>query len=362
MGSGQPYIANAPIVQGTPQISGVPTVAGAPSSAPAYMASARTYPSSPVHHAAAATAAKVAGTSALKWIIISITTVVVLAAGGAAIATYVLTRPQPVISVTSSYMVGATLAGTSGTILHISGQKFSPSATITFLLDGNPAPAALTAPSDANGNFGTDLTITGAWSVGRHTLTARDANNNITKNSVMVMIVSQGQAHTPGPFGAPPDDASFSVNISIQAHDTPSGGSFTETQSVLVTGHPDPTGGTSCRSIDNGHPQTYSKVTVDTNTSYTDTLTATCTGTYKGGKLTYTETITSDVIVYSFATCRLNSPHVLEQLSGSYTDQHMFSGTGNYPGIPKSAYTCNQANAYFFYYAGAGNWTGQVAS
>ena len=163
---------------------------------------------------------KVAGGSTVKTIIIVVTTVVVVAAGGIGAAAHFLSRPQPLISITSKYKVGNTLAGANGTILHISGQQFSSNSAITFLLDGHVAPGNAGTRSDANGNFSADVTITDAWSVGTHTLTARDASNNSTKNSVSVTIVQQGQANTPGPNGAPPDDASFKVIAQIQKQST----------------------------------------------------------------------------------------------------------------------------------------------
>src|SRR5947209_593899 len=57
-----------------------------------------------------------------------------------------------------------------------------------WVAPGNPG-----AQSDANGNFRSDVTITGAWSAGTHTLTARDASNYSTNNSVSVTIVQPGQ-------------------------------------------------------------------------------------------------------------------------------------------------------------------------
>lgn len=320
----------------------------------------------PKAHQALAAAPKAAGGIAAKWIVIAVAAVVVLGASGAGIAAYVLTRPQPVISITSDYKVGTTLAGAAGTVLHITGQKFSGNSTITFLLDGTPVPTNQQVSSDANGNLSVDLTITSGWPLGHHTLTAKDAGNYTTKSGVDVMIVPQGQAHTPGPFGAPPDDASFKVNVSIQAKIDQLGKPFTQQETEIVTGHPDPQGGTVCQPQDTGQPRVNTGVTLDTNQAFRETYVLTCTGSYKGGKLTFTETVTSDTIVFTssnpVATCTLNGPHVDEQLSGSYTDQHMFSGTITYPEIPRSAYTCNQPGSYFFYYAGHGSWTGQITS
>jgi hypothetical protein len=297
-----------------------------------------------------------------------VTAVAVVAAGGIGAAAHFLSLPQPLISVTSNYKVGNTLAGANGTILHFSGQKFSSNSAITFLLDGHVAPGNPGTRSDANGNFSANVTITNAWSVGTHTLTARDASNYSTKNSVSVTIVQQGQANTPGPNGAPPDDASFKVIVQIQGQTT-TGNRFTSQETEVVTGHPDPMGGTVCQTEDNGQPVVITGFTSNTHVPYRQTSTFSCTGSYKGGKLTFTETITSDVFVFSqpdgtTATCRLNSPHTDEQLSGSYTGNNTFSGTVSYPTIVDSNYPCsgNGTSTYYnFHQGGQGIWTGTVS-
>jgi hypothetical protein len=304
-------------------------------------------------------AAKVAGGSTVKTIIIVVVALVVVAAGAIGAAAHFLAPPQPFISITSNYKIGNAPAGASGTILHISGQQFASNSAITFLLDGQVAPGNPSAHSDANGNFSADVTITAAWSVGTHTLTARDANNNSTKNGVSVTIVQPGQANTPGPNGAPPDDASFKVIAQIQAQ---SQDNTQETE--IVTGHPDPTGGTVCQPEDNGQPIVSTRTTVNTSIPYQETSTYSCAGNYKGGTLTLTETFKSDVIVLSLSdgttsTCTLNSPQIDEQLSGSYIGNNTFSGTITYPAVPASDYSCN-GNVYFYHYYGQHNWTGQV--
>ena len=314
-----------------------------------------------MHHATGA-ATKAVGSSAIKLIIIAVTAMVVLGAGGVGLATYLLTRPQPVISVASDFKVGATLAGATGTVLHISAQKFSASSPITFLLDGVPAPGNQSVNSDANGNSKADLAITAGWPLGHHTLTARDTGNNTTKSGVEVVIVPQGEAHTPGPFGAPPDDTSFTVNADIHYDIQGKQQALQETE--VVTGHPDPNGGTVCQSEDNGQPHTYTGVTLDRGSPYRQTVTYSCTGTYKGRKLTLTETLLSAIVVFTssnpLTTCTLNAPHVDEQLSGSYTDQHKFSGTVNFPQIPTTAFPCNTQGSSFFLFGGQGTWTGQI--
>jgi zinc-ribbon domain len=243
LGSGQAYTPSAPIVQGTPQIGSIPSVAGSPTpytnvpvshpvQAPPHTAPVN-HPvqgPQPTHHSPeqpgtqehhrphephrhhahseqhephlAARVTKAAGGSAAKTIILVVTAVVVVA-GGIGAAAYFLARPQSSISITSNYKVGNAPAGASGTILHISGQKFSSNSAITFLLDGHAAPGNSGTRSDSNGTFSADMTITDAWSVGIHTLTARDTSNDSTKNSVSVTIVQPGQANTPGPTPTP---------------------------------------------------------------------------------------------------------------------------------------------------------------
>src|SRR5260370_31559685 len=154
----------------------------------------------------------------LKILLIVLAAILVLGAGGG-ITAYLLTRPQPVISVTTSYRVGSTPAGSTGTVLHVSGHSFSGSSAITFLLDSVPVPGTQNVQSNADGNVRADLAITNAWTVGNHTLTAKDAGGYITKAGVTVAIVHHGHAHTPGPTAAPPDHLNFSLKANLQVQD-----------------------------------------------------------------------------------------------------------------------------------------------
>ena len=70
-----------------------------------------------------------------------------------------LTRPKPVITVTSTYHVDALPAGSTGTALHINASDFSGSSAITFLLDDQPVASNQQVTSDANGSVKTDLAI-----------------------------------------------------------------------------------------------------------------------------------------------------------------------------------------------------------
>jgi hypothetical protein len=263
------------------------------------------------------------------WKIVLIAVAALLLLGGIGMGAYMLTRPQPVISVTSDYKVGSTPAGATGTVFHLSGQKFSANSNVTFLLDGTPVSSAPIVESDANGNDRTNLTVTAASAVGNHTLTAKDAGNYVTKAGVALVIVPQGQAHTPGPNGAPPNDTSFAISGTIKAQDTVTGKQFNNWIDILtITGKPDPAGGSvSINSRDDGQPHTYSG-DFGNGLTYTEKVIFKGSGTYLGGKLAYTETVISDVYTLSNgSTCKLNSPYVTERLEGTFSDQDTISGT-----------------------------------
>ena len=182
-----------------------------------------------------------------RGLIIALIAVVVCVVLGAVTGAFLLLQPhpQPVINVSSDYKVAATPAGASGTILHVSGQQFSSNAAVTFLLDGIPVPGNGSAQSDANGIVRMDLTVTEGWVVGKHLLTARDANNFTTQAGVAVVIVPQGQAHTPGPNGAPADDLSFSLKVIIQRQIASTGEQLRAwNQTLIISSRPDPAGGT----------------------------------------------------------------------------------------------------------------------
>ncbi|MEO7020338.1 MAG: zinc ribbon domain-containing protein, partial [Ktedonobacteraceae bacterium] len=208
-------LPHLPTIQGVPQPSTIPTLQGTPSmpgnAAPAHFPATGANHFAPGHtaqpgyipghaahtghvaqagHAGQAVAAKAAGGLATKWIVIIIitTAVVVTASGGGALA-YVLTRPQPVISISSTYTIGSIPVGSYGTILHISGQKFSNHSAITILLDGQIAPSAPNVVSDQHGSISADIPITAAWPLGQHILTARDADNYASKIGIQVEVV-----------------------------------------------------------------------------------------------------------------------------------------------------------------------------
>ncbi len=294
----------------------------------------------------------------LKVLLIVLSVILVLGASGGGIAVYLLTRPQPVMSVTSNYNVGSTPAGSTGTVLHVSARSFSGSSAITFLLDNSPVASDQHVSSDADGNVRADLAVTTAWAVGNHMLTAKDASGYATKVGVTVAIVPQGQAHTPGPNGAPPDDMSFTLNASVQIQDAGTGkqlGSYSETLSV--TGKPDPSGGTVCQSADDGQPHIYNG-NAGNGLTYRETYILSCSGTDKGGKLSYIETTTSDKADYSDGvSCVGRTPFVYQDLEGTFTSQNTISGTLTSDSI---TWTCNRGFGTWQTNASKGNWTAQL--
>lgn len=303
------------------------------------------------------------------WLALGIIALVVAITVASGIMAYMLTRPypQPVISVASGYTVGTNPAGAQGTTLHIRGQKFSSNSAITFLLDGHIAPGTPRVASDHNGNLSVNLPIPAAWSPGRHLLNARDAAHYSSKKDVVIEVVLPGQANTPGPNGAPPDDASFSMHISqntpIQEQYNGSNGQLSNADPLVVTGHADPAGGSVCKARDNGQPQTYNGTTAD-GLSDTQVATFSCTGTYKGGRVSYTETLLSDIVTVSYQgdsyVCHLLTSSVNEQLSGSYTASGNFSGTITYSSFPQSDFSCTTGQLAYFNFSlagGTGTWT-----
>jgi len=294
----------------------------------------------------------------MKIALIVLAVLLILALGGGGFALYAFTRPQPTISVTSSYTTGATPAGSTSTVLHAVGHNFSSDSDITFLLDDNAVPGVTNAHSDAKGNMTADLTIKDSWSLGSHKLTAKDAGGYTTKTAAPVMIVAQGQAHTPGPNGAPPDDASFTIKAEVQAHDAMTGAAgkpFTAT--LAVKGQPDPSGGTVCEANDDGQLHSSTGTANDGSTYVLKTV-ETCSGTYKGGKITYVQILTTFAANYSNGrTCTWKTPLNFQELSGTFSSATTVSGTYTLNPAP---YTCTDGTSETS--SGAkGTWTGTVA-
>ena len=283
--------------------------------------------------------------------------ILVLLSGGGAVA-YLYIQSKPAITVSSKYMVGTTPAGAATTSLHVTGAKFAAHSAVSFLLDGQPEPGHQIFQSDASGALKGDLTITAVWPLGQHNLTAKDASGKTTVLGKTVAIVPQGQAGTPGPNGAPADNAMFSINVSIQVHNNDTGQDKSGTWQLIVTGHPDPAGGTVCDAAG-----TTNQPETDTGRSdglsYTETWTATCGGTYKGGKVTFTETFSNDTVKYSNGvTCSATASYVALELDGSFTDATHLTGTVS-AGTP--TITCSNGNQGTLKGI-TGTWTGTISS
>lgn len=337
-----------PMAQGIPQVSGVAMAHGGPA----------TLSSLP---AATTVATKPAiawiGTTTGKIVTLLIVSIVVVGGGLTSYAAYILTRPQPVIGVTSAYKVGTLPAGASGTSFAIRGQTFSDTSAVTLLLDGRPVFGQPRVQSDAHGNFRTDLPVTDAWSPGRHTITARDASDYATKKGIAVIVVTQGQAHTPGPNGAPANDASFRINATMQGH-YETGTTLIANRLLIITGRPDPAGGTVCAQDADGTPHTITQTTSN-GSPFKVTFALTCSGTYKGGKFSYDERLTQGSIVFFFAgttvTCTLNSG--TRHFEGTFS-HGTGSGTFSYPHMTSQ---CNQQGASAWLYSATGTWSGTLS-
>ena len=339
------YAPTTPAYPGSQPQSGYPGSApGYPGSQPqgGYMGSAPGYPGSqPAGGFGAPPLVMIPGQtppqkgrSGLKIAIVILIVLVVLGGGGGTLA-YFLTRPKPVITITSQYPqnclspnpTGGTPAGAAGTKFHVTGQKFSGSSAITFLLDGQPAPGAQTVESDANGNVTADLTVTANWPTGDHTITARDASDYTTQTSEAITIVTPGEAGTLGPNGAPPDCKTFSLNVQVQRTDAVTGdqlNAFTDT--LQITGQPDPAGGKVCGQDDDGQPHTNTGSDSSGN-KYTETFILQCDGSYRDGKISYKETVTSDKVVFSNGfTCTAQTPYINQDLEGTFSSSTAASG------------------------------------
>jgi len=252
--------------------------------------------------------------------------IVILLGGGSGlfVAVSVATRPQPAIRLASAYHVGSTSVGATGTIFHLSGQKFTANSAITFLLDGTVVAGNARTQSNDRGEFASMLTVTSAWPIGQHVITARDAAGSLTARSIAIMIVIPGQDMTPGPYGAPTDSASGTIAVTVNAPTSPT------TLNLRVTGASN--GGTVCASIDDGHQHTRTATSAKNALEYTETFSATCTGTYTSGRLTYTENMSKATITYGLSgpfglICTLKKPYVANRLEGSFTSPTAISGT-----------------------------------
>ncbi|HLV97388.1 MAG TPA: zinc ribbon domain-containing protein [Ktedonobacterales bacterium] len=295
--------------------------------------------------------------------------VLLLFGGGGVTAYLLLTQPKPTITVSSDYKVGTTLAGSAGTVFHISGQDFSSGATILFLLDGQPAPGAQSAQTDGTGAISsTDVTVTTDWALGNHVLTARDSKGYKTQAGVPITIAPQGQAGTPGPSGAPTDSKSFSLSVQGQITNQETGASLGSLQETLIiTGQPDPKGGAVCQARDepNAPPQTIrGNLQTDHGVfAYLETIQYACSGSYQVGKLIYIEQAISDQYTFETGeTCSANTPYTAQHLEGTFSDPTDITG---------GTYTADQINLQcqgptgqfaLQFAAKTGDWTGSLGA
>lgn len=261
--------------------------------------------------------------------------------------------PQPVLTITSKYRQGSTPASAPGATLSLTGRRFSPFAQITLLLDSQPFLSTASIQSDAVGRFQQDVPVTSIWTLGQHTLAARDDKGYGTQQAQALTIVAPGVADTPGPNGAPADDSTFSVYVSGHATDS-DGQSYTYGWNLTITGRPDPQGGKVCSTLD-GSAHTYHGTLYNINVGYTETITYACSGTYKSGHFTYTETATSDVFNLSDGEyCAASGPYAIAQIKGTFNSSSEVQGTYH-----RSYFQANcNGGRYIFRGAADSSWSG----
>jgi len=132
------------------------------------------------------------------------------------------------------------------------------------------------------------------------------------------------------------------------------------------------TQGKVCQSRDNGQPQRQ-QMSLAAGISVTFTRVYACSGSYQDGKLSYSETVLSEVVEGSGGTgllntvkwrCEANGEYVYAQLDGTFSSQRAVAG--NYTWNSAPAYTCDAAVAMPSVLpsgrSGTGKWTGEVAS
>jgi hypothetical protein len=231
------------------------------------------------------------------------------------------------------------------------------------LLDGHTLSERSQISSDQQGSINIQLEIASDWPLGTHTLTASDAAHNVTPKGVSVVIVNQGEANTPGPNGAPPDDASFSITATVQNEGAFNHQNYSFQLNLLVHGQPDPKGGSICASRDNGQSQTFTGKIYNTATgasnglTYQESITFACSGQYKHGQVNYTEQATSDYLILSNGvSCVGQTPYVFRSLQGTFSDPAHIGGVWSSDPI---VYQCTSGFSLLGPSAQTGIWTGQ---
>ncbi|WP_052890735.1 hypothetical protein [Thermogemmatispora carboxidivorans] len=267
---------------------------------------------------------------------------------------------QPTISVESRYSVGNVPAAASGTQLYVSGQHFSPSAMVEFALDGQVMTGrSFQGQSSSQGELACYLNVNSLWPLGTHQLTAIDTSTSKKTAAVAIDIVQQGQAHTPGPHGAPPDDTSFQLNVLIRGKDS-DGQAISYAMQLAVTGQPDPAGGTVCTSDDDQLVHTYDGSVQ--GVPYHQRWIARCSGTYRQGHIRYMRLMVEDSYVFTKGntkiTCTAPSSFEAMTLVGDFSSSQLASG--NYS-APYTSLQCDHG-ATDYLPSARGTWTGVLAS
>jgi len=151
---------------------------------------------------------------------------------------------------------------------------------------------------------------------------------------------------------------SFTLAVNEQVQDAGTGQQmWSGTVTLQVAGKPGASGGTVCQAADNGQPQTYTGSS-NNGLTYRETVISSCSGTYKGGKVSYIETATTDKIDYSNGvSCVEHMPYVFEHLEGTFTSQNSTSGTLSTDSITMD---CNHGIGSLQFNAGKGSWTAQL--
>ena len=92
-----------------------------------------------------------------------------------------------------------------------------------------------------------------------------------------------------------------------------------------------------------------------------EVATYTCSGTYKGGHITYNDTLDTDTLADAGGSCSLTrSQQNFIQMTGDYTTSHQFSGTVIINSIGGDQYNCTGDLIANTSSGGTGTWTGNL--
>ncbi len=160
-------------------------------------------------------------------------------------------------------------------------------------------------------------------------------------------------ANPRGPNGSPPDTASFTIHYTVSG---PQKQDLGNPEHLLLV-----MGGTVCGPHDNGQPFTYPD---PYSPGDTDTSTTTCSGSYQGGKLLYTQMVVLFVFMNSTGvTCTITAQSPwMYQFEGTFTSPTSISGTitGGNGAEPE---TCNGGSTSTLAPgSGTRSWSGTVSA